>query len=155
MLEPPSFSTVSDSIADGTGQRAARVVDAWKRDSVRGNCIQCVCASVAAVVVAPYLFLRLRVRVFVRTCRFPTCIRACACVAILVELDSRFLERVPCHASVVSRCPLQASRTYLAKRRTEGKKRHFSKQNAAFSLRVLQTGGNYPFSGCTFGCQYV
>lgn len=70
MLEPSSFSMVSDSIADGNGTKSgARVVDAWKRDSLYAVIAYSVRLSVTVVVVVVVLlllllFLRLRVHVY-------------------------------------------------------------------------------------------
>lgn len=66
MLEPSSFSMVSDSIADGNGTKSgARVVDAWKRDSLYAVIAYSVRLSVVVVdVLLLLLFLRLRVHVY-------------------------------------------------------------------------------------------
>lgn len=70
MLEPSSFSMVSDSIADGNGTKSgARVVDAWKRDSLYAVIAYSVHLSLTVVVVVVVLlllllFLRLRVHVY-------------------------------------------------------------------------------------------
>lgn len=114
MLEPSSFSMVSDSRSrTGTGQRAARVVDAWKRDfsvyAVIAYSVPVRLSVTVALLLPPLLFLRLRVHVYVpylsRLCmRLSVSLsltRVCASGYSLISTHS--LERVPRQVSPLSR----------------------------------------------------